>query len=484
MFVRSTFLVLPLLFLSINCQQPESQATKANEPSPAAADKTAQKPGLKPQAISAQGQSPDQAEVPVPVLVIGVDAFDLAVLKPLVAQGRMPTFAKILKTGAHGTLLSENEMRSPALWTTIATGRPRSVHGIYDFVTGSRLWPKDQRSDERQLVTSDMREVPALWNWASDAGYKVAVTGWLNTWPAEKVHGVMVSPYVAIGSSKQVTIKGNVYEDEPDQVFPQDRWPEIRALITSAKEVPEDLLHKMAPEPSPALMRSYPVLKKYINGLRWSLGHSLTMQAITLHLLKKDAPQLTMVYFEGADSLAHRFWLFRQPLNEIKAQLKEAGLPQSGAAALKKNFAHVVDNYYTFLDGLVGELLGAMPARSRVMILSDHGFTKRSGEYPLEKSVPFTGQHRLEGSLLVLGHGIAQDKPIYGATLYDIAPTLVDWLQLKPKTEFEGRSLMPRVKAKTIGAQGPHGQHKKPKKDNTKFRDQELERLKELGYIQ
>src|SRR5689334_8640300 len=76
------------------------------------------------------------------VLVIGADGLTFDVLDPLIAAGKTPHIAALLARGSRAVLMSEEPMRSPALWTTIATGQPRAAHGIYDFVTGSAYWPK------------------------------------------------------------------------------------------------------------------------------------------------------------------------------------------------------------------------------------------------------------------------------------------------------------------------------------------------------
>lgn len=423
-------------------------------------------------------------------MLIGADGVDLHVLNKLIAKKRLPTFAKLMKQGAHGQLLSEREMRSPALWTTIATGRPRSVHGIYDFVTGSRLWPKDQRSSKRTLVTSKMRKVPAIWNYASQAKQKVAVVGWLNTWPAEKVEGIMVSPYVAIGRSKQITIKGNVYPDEPYQVAPESRWREVRSLITTPEDITDDMVGEFAEEPDEALLKDMPIMGRYMDGLRWSLAHTMTMKDITLHLLKNDHPDLTMVYFEGADSLGHRFWLFRQKQKEVAKQLKEGGYSEQQAEALIQKYGAVVERYYVFLDAVIAELLEAFPEHGRVILVSDHGFTKRSGQYPVSKSVPFTGEHRLEGTIIAAGPGITPGKTIFGATLYDVTPTLMDMLKLSVQGTFEGRSLFTHLRAeKPAQVAVPSGAHEandtaEVEINDESYREKELERLRSLGYVQ
>jgi len=338
-----------------------------------------QKKGIRPQSFSVSkaehkpNSVSNRSKGPAPVLLIGSDGMDLEIVKELVAAGQMPTFAKIMQSGAHGVLLSEREMRSPPLWTTIATGRPRSVHQIYDFITGSRFWPKKYRSKKRKIVTSRMRRVPALWNIASQFRKKVVVVGWLNTWPAEQINGVMVSPYVALGEWKQITIKGAVYPDEPHQVYPENLWRKIHRMQVSDYEVPEELVRDIAPEPGDLLIK-FRILDQYMRGLRWSLAHTLTMKKITLYLLEKENPDLTLVYFEGCDSLGHRFWLFRQPEHEIARQLKQTGYPTEQVGELSSKYGKVLDGYYRFFDKVVGDLIAAQGPGGYVMVISDHGF--------------------------------------------------------------------------------------------------------------
>ena len=80
------------------------------------------------------------------LVIIGMDGLTWNLLDPMMERGELPNFKALVDQG-QGTLLeSERPIRSPALWTTIATGQPRSTHGIYDFVTGTNYWPKELRS--------------------------------------------------------------------------------------------------------------------------------------------------------------------------------------------------------------------------------------------------------------------------------------------------------------------------------------------------
>jgi predicted AlkP superfamily phosphohydrolase/phosphomutase len=226
-----------------------------------------------------------------------------------------------------------------------------------------------------------------------------------------------------------------------------------------------------------------------MTGLRWSLAHTWTMKNITLHLLKKDSPDLTMVYFEGTDSLAHRFWLFRQSHAEIAAQLREGGYSTEHVEELVRRYGTVVDTYYRLLDEIIGELVAALGPGGRVILLSDHGFTSRSGQYPLSKSVPFTGEHRIEGTLVIAGPGIRSGKRIYGATHYNITPTVLDLLGVETDVRLEGNSLLPQIDDKEdyeelIVEQGILLDAEKDDEDTVHFKNDEIERLKSLGYVE
>src|SRR5277367_2995200 len=71
------------------------------------------------------------------VILIGIDAGTWNVIVPLVKEGKMPNFEKVICEGAVGNLRSEEPMYSPVLWTTIATGKKRDKHGITNFLMES-----------------------------------------------------------------------------------------------------------------------------------------------------------------------------------------------------------------------------------------------------------------------------------------------------------------------------------------------------------
>ena len=70
------------------------------------------------------------------VILFGIDGADWQVIDPLMASGRMPNMARVVREGTRGVLQSMEPSASPALWTTVATGVSPQRHGIHGFITG------------------------------------------------------------------------------------------------------------------------------------------------------------------------------------------------------------------------------------------------------------------------------------------------------------------------------------------------------------
>ena len=123
------------------------------------------------------------------IIVLGLDGMDPATVDLLMAEGKLPSFARLREDGAYGRLRSMRPILSPIIWTTLATGKPPEQHGIGHFVA------VNEKTGEQLPVTSRMRRVKALWNIFSEAGRSVGVVGWWATWPAETVRGTIVSDH-------------------------------------------------------------------------------------------------------------------------------------------------------------------------------------------------------------------------------------------------------------------------------------------------
>lgn len=67
------------------------------------------------------------------VLLLGWDAADWKVIRPLLDAGQMPHLASLLGRGVHGNHSTIYPVLSPMLWTSIATGKRPPKHGVLGF---------------------------------------------------------------------------------------------------------------------------------------------------------------------------------------------------------------------------------------------------------------------------------------------------------------------------------------------------------------
>lgn len=264
------------------------------------------------------------------VLVIGIDALDWDVALDLVNEGRMPNLARLLDQSAHGMMMSERPLISPALWTTMATGMERDVHGIDNFMAKV---PFEYREVE---MTSRYRQVPPIWQMASWAGLSVGVVNWYAAKPAEALNrGV----FVAQGISPEKV--------QDDQVWPLDWLERVRdAPLPRFDSYQKEI----------ARVGDQRVQKAY--------DHDRKIFSVALEVLREQKPDLLMVYFESIDYLSHGFWKYSRP--------RSLGHSFAVPDRERERYSGVIEMHYEFTDRLIGGLLSEAEGYY-VIIVSDHG---------------------------------------------------------------------------------------------------------------
>jgi predicted AlkP superfamily phosphohydrolase/phosphomutase len=272
------------------------------------------------------------AEVRDKVLVIGVDGMTWSVALDLMNQGRMPHLARLVQNGAHGVMRATPPLISPALWTTMATGQPREVHGIDNFF--AKL-PFEYRE---VVMTSRFRQVPALWQMADWAGKSVGVVNWYAAQPAEPLKkGV----FIAEGLTRPEAAR-------EEDVSPPAWRDKVRTTPLPKLSAYEDLLARVS---DGRVQRAYDQ-----DRMVFALAHEL---------LRAEQPDLMMVYFQGVDLVSHGFWKYRFPL----------GLDHDFAVSEeeRERYGAVVEMHYEFTDHMIAGLL-SLAEGYHVMVVSDHGF--------------------------------------------------------------------------------------------------------------
>lgn len=68
------------------------------------------------------------------VVVLGFDGMDYDLTRKLMAEGRMPNFSRLARTGSFSALATSVPPQSPVAWSTFIAGADPGIHGIYDFI--------------------------------------------------------------------------------------------------------------------------------------------------------------------------------------------------------------------------------------------------------------------------------------------------------------------------------------------------------------
>jgi predicted AlkP superfamily phosphohydrolase/phosphomutase len=418
------------------------------------------------------------------IVVFGIDGADWQVIEPLVAGGRLPAFKRLIEGGATGTLLSQEPSASPALWTTIATGVGPARHGIHGFVVGSgddAAHDDDPRAAGAgrggavRPVTSGMRKAPAFWNILPRYGRKVGVVGWLVTWPAEPTNGYIVSsylPYIYNWSTGR-PLKGTIVQGIPRQTFPEALIHELEADKVKPDGLEGELVGRFYdPRAVSGLPRDD---RECVLGFLWSLACDETYRRIGQRLYREYPVDLFAIYFGGVDVASHRFWKFAHP----------EALPYGVTPGRALVLGGVIDAYYVYLDGLLGEYMDRLGADGTLVVLSDHGF--KPVLFPGKPTT--SGHHRLEGIIGLYGRGVKRGSRIASAGLVDVLPTLLRLLDVPIAQDLEGRVIADALDAGFLGSRpaasvatyGPLDRAAEPGESD--LDRNVLERLRSLGYI-
>ncbi len=358
------------------------------------------------------------------LLVLAFDGLDPVAVDTLMAEGRLPHFARLRREGAYGRLQSFEPMLSPILWTTIATGKTPDQHGIGHFTA------VDPKTGASLPVTSDLRRVKALWNLFSEREREVAVVGWWATWPPEEVRGSLVSDHLAYHF---LFGDGFAGADPSAKTWPPGLEERLRPLVVRPQAIGASELAPFASVTEAELARPFD-LQDELWHLRWLLAAARTYRSIGLELWREERPDLGMVYFEGTDSVAHLF-----------GHLYRAQGLAGELAAQQQKYGRAVEAMYELGDSILGDFLSALDSSTALLVLSDHGF--ELGTLPDDPSRlrdmrrVSERYHREQGVLYLYGRGVRAGARIERATLLDVAPTVLAAAGLPPAADMPGRVL-------------------------------------------
>lgn len=388
------------------------------------------------------------------VLLIGLDGAEWDLIHPMVEAGQLPNLARLMNQGVYGKLRSLEPLeKSPAIWTTIATGKSPEEHGIYSFVN----------QESGRPLTQNIRKVRALWSIFSGVGRSVGVVGWLMSWPAEKVNGFVVSDYL------QYSAKGSMRMSH--RTYPPDLEQEIASRVLPWESVPWKLVQRFLDTPADTVNMS-PEVEQLLRPIKWIAAGDVTFARIGLELYRKERPDFFAAYLRGMDMMGHLYWNYMEPGPAPPRTIVPAGF-QLLAGAQR--------TYYRFVDELLGPFLDLADEHTTIVVVSDHGFV--GGGRGVEA-------HKLDGVLIMAGNHVGKGE-IAGASVYDIAPTVLALMGLPPATDMRGTVLWSAFDASIPQDRYQHriatyetGERQEAQGPLESPVDEELKaRLRSLGYI-
>jgi predicted AlkP superfamily phosphohydrolase/phosphomutase len=402
------------------------------------------------------------------VLLVGWDAADWKVIRPLMDAGKMPNVQRLVENGAVGQIATLHPPLSPMLWTSIATGKRPFKHGIHFF--------SEPTPDGRgvQPVTNLSRKSKALWNILNQNGLRSVVIGWWPSHPAEPIDGVMVSDEYHRASGPL----DHGWPLSANTVHP----PELAGTLADLRMHPDLLVPQMV-EPFIPLAKDIDQDKdKRLALFLRTLAECMSIHSAAVWLLDNQPWDFFAVYYDAIDHFCHGFMKYHPPRQ-----------PWIGERDFEL-YHHVVSMAYQFHDQMLGTLLTKAGEDTTIILMSDHGFHP---DHLRPQSIPDIPagpaiEHRDFGILAIGGPGFKKNESLHGPSVLDIAPTILTLYGLPVGDDMDGKVLSQAfVKTSRVafipswedvpGADGCHPPHSRL---DPVAAHEALERMIALGYIE
>jgi predicted AlkP superfamily phosphohydrolase/phosphomutase/tetratricopeptide (TPR) repeat protein len=399
------------------------------------------------------------------VLLIGWDAADWKVIRPLLADGKLPTLARLIDGGVSGNLATIQPMLSPMLWNSIATGKRADKHGICSFVG-----PLSDLSGIRPIASTS-RTCKAIWNILTQAGLASNVVSWFASHPAEPIRGSIVSDrYAAQSAAWQEGA-----QLPAGTVHPASLAEQLAPFIVSPRDLDAAALLPFIPRAAEIDQEHDDRLAK----LAGIVARTSTVHAAACQLAQQDDWDFMAVYYSAIDEFGHHFMPYHPP--------HVAGVSQRDAAI----YGEAVAGCYQFQDMMLEALLAYAGPETTVVLVSDHGFHHSERRPSADAWQHPETWHREFGVACIHGPGIRRGAPLHGATLLDVTPTILALLGLPIGNDMDGRPWL-EICAEPLPVDyveswepdvGDAGMHREEFRDDPVASALVMRQLIDLGYL-
>lgn len=294
------------------------------------------------------------------VLIVGIDGADWRTIDRLIQQGELKTFNRLINNGVRAPINTLFPTLSPNIWTTIATGKLPSEHGVQFTVTTPLEFAPVKASNNASSIPetnqgmnffqTNSRRVRAFWNIATERRIPVISVGWMVSDPIEQIYGIETG--------------FNLDEDGFPAVFPAN----LRSEVTNLINPKQDLVSTTFGENVKTILnRGNKLQKSLYRVMQRGIYRDKLFFLIGKHFCSRNPWKLSGIYSRLIDITQHLFYQYS--INGSKIQKTE----------FNKAFKNMIDDSYRFADKQLSQILSLVDSQTLLIVLSDHGISAVKG---------------------------------------------------------------------------------------------------------
>jgi predicted AlkP superfamily phosphohydrolase/phosphomutase len=264
-----------------------------------------------------------------PVVMIGIDAGDLELVRQLAADGSLPNLRRLMDAGRFGPLATNAGLFAGGVWPTFYTGRDVPWHGLYH----NKLWRQERMRCE--IAEAEWFPDPPFWERLAGTGRRLAILDVPMTVATPKaLDGISLAGW----GTHDVIARG---------AWPAPLWDEL-VRAHGAPRMPAELFGPQTPR----------TLERLADDLTAATAQ---MGGIGAALLARERWDLFLLVFGAAHRGGHYLW----DLSQI-----EAG---DLAPERRQRLETALTGVYRAVDLALGQVLAQAPADARILVFAVHG---------------------------------------------------------------------------------------------------------------
>jgi len=260
------------------------------------------------------------------VICIGLDGATFDLIKPFIAQGKLPTFKKLMENGAFSELRSTVPPVTASAWSSFMTGKNPGAHGLFDFM--------QRRANSYDLapVSALDRDGKAVWDLIGEAGKQVIVMNVPVTWPPPPVNGLLITGMLTPRNAKNYT-------------YPKELADELKNAIGEYIVYSDEVYSKGRGE-------------IFLQALK----HSADQRTKAAEYLMQKYPwDFFMLVFPETDTVSHGLWSAYDSSHHEHDPVQAA------------KFRDGILEIYQHIDSLIARLISNVQPPTSILLMSDHG---------------------------------------------------------------------------------------------------------------